>query len=104
MEKEELLNKIKSEIQLLEPEADIILYGSRARGDFRKDSDWDILILVDGTINQFRKNKIKDSIYEIEWDTGEVLVSIIRSREQWNSPLQKITPFYKNIVQEGIFI
>ncbi len=26
---------------------EVILFGSRARGDFRKDSDWDILLITE---------------------------------------------------------
>jgi predicted nucleotidyltransferase len=29
----------------------IILFGSRARGDFKEDSDWDILVVVDRKLN-----------------------------------------------------
>jgi uncharacterized protein len=38
---------ISKNIRLIDPKADIILYGSRARGDERPDSDWDILVLTD---------------------------------------------------------
>ena len=34
----------------------IILFGSRARGDYREDSDWDILVV---TKNEFQKNNLK---------------------------------------------
>ncbi len=32
--------------QVLPEDAHLLLYGSRARGDFREDSDWDLLILL----------------------------------------------------------
>jgi predicted nucleotidyltransferase len=38
---------IKQTIGRIDPNAQIILYGSRARGTERIDSDWDILILTD---------------------------------------------------------
>lgn len=31
----------------VDPEAEVVLFGSRARGDFHDESDWDDLILVD---------------------------------------------------------
>lgn len=37
---------IKKQVKDIDPFADIILYGSRARGEERSDSDWDILILI----------------------------------------------------------
>jgi len=40
----------------------IILFGSRARGDFREDSDWDILIV---TKEKMDKEKLEDFSYEI---------------------------------------
>ena len=38
---------IKRNISEIDPKAQIILYGSRARGNEHKDSDWDLLILTD---------------------------------------------------------
>mgnify|MGYP001792404269 CR=1 FL=1 len=45
-EKSELLKRIKILVREIDSTADIILYGSRARGDEHPDSDWDILILL----------------------------------------------------------
>ena len=33
--------------QVLPPGSELYLYGSRARGDARPDSDWDLLVLLD---------------------------------------------------------
>ena len=46
MDKTQLIKKIKSTVLQIDQGADIILYGSRARGDYRFDSDWDFLILT----------------------------------------------------------
>jgi predicted nucleotidyltransferase len=99
-----LLDKVKSAVQQIEPSAEIILYGSRAREDFHESSDWDLLILVDGVVNDKRTDIIRHQLYEIEWETGDVLCSIVRSRTEWESPEYRIIPLYKNIKLEGISI
>jgi predicted nucleotidyltransferase len=35
----------------------IILFGSRARGDFNKDSDWDLMVLIDRDLSFLEKRK-----------------------------------------------
>ena len=58
MESKEIIYRIKSGIRDKDPQAEIILYGSRARGDNRPDSDvfqarfWlhEFLILIVGAI------------------------------------------------------
>ena len=54
MKRNELIEQIKQTVLELEPEAEIILYGSRSRGDATSESDWDFLILVDGPISDER--------------------------------------------------
>ena len=56
MESEVLLQRIKELVCAIETTAQIFLYGSRARNDARPDSDWDILILVDGVVNPSRRD------------------------------------------------
>jgi uncharacterized protein len=102
--KSALLDKVKNAIRQIEPSAEIILYGSRAREDFHDGSDWDLLILVDGDVNDKRTDTIRHQLYEIEWETGDVLCSIVRSRTEWESPEYRIIPLYKNIKLEGISI
>ena len=100
--KSEILNKVKEAVLKIEPSAEIILYGSRAREDFHEGSDWDFMILVNGEVNDKRTDKIRHQLYEIEWETGDVLCSIVRSRAEWESPGYRVIPLYKNIKHEGI--
>jgi uncharacterized protein len=41
MRKQKLLQQVKTNILAFDSEAKVILYGSRARGDHKKLSDWD---------------------------------------------------------------
>jgi predicted nucleotidyltransferase len=98
----ELLERVKQAVHEVEPEADIVLYGSRARGDSHAESDWDFLILLDGVVDEARTDTVRHRLYEIEWDCGEVLCSIVRSRQEWDSSLQQATPFAKILREQGV--
>ncbi len=104
MNREELLKRVKRAICEVEPNAKIILYGSRSRGDSLAESDWDFLILVDGPVDYERTDRIRHQLYEIEWESGEVLCSIVRSREEWNSSFYRAMPFRQNVEREGIVL
>lgn len=102
MKREDLIAKVKKTVTEVEPDAEIVLYGSRVRNDSTSESDWDFLILIDGTVDDNRIDQIRHRLYEIEWEEGEVISSIVKNREEWNSPPFITTPFYKNIVNEGV--
>ena len=102
MEKNTLIKKIKQAVHEVEPGAEIILYGSQSRGDASAESDWDLLILVKGPVDDIRTDRIRHRLYEIEWETGEVISSIVRNLKEWNSDLYQTIPFHRRIVEEGI--
>ena len=104
MKRNELIKQIRHTVHEVEPGAGIILYGSRSRGDAIPESDWDFLILVDGPIDDERIDRVRHRLYEIEWETGEVISSILRNREEWNSDLYKAMPFHQRVQQEGMVL
>lgn len=102
MRKDEIIQRIKEKVKRISPGADIILFGSEARGESKPDSDIDILILVDES-SVTHKSEITDSIYDIELETGVLISPIIYTKSQWaNRPFK--TPFYINVMNEGIYL
>lgn len=99
---ETLLLRAKRAILDVEPAAEVILYGSRSRAEARPDSDWDLLVLVEGPVDTGRSDAIRHSLYEVEWETGEVLCAVVRSRQDWESSLYRAMPFHNNVEREGI--
>ena len=100
--KEQILLKIKNSIWREDPNAEIILYGSRARGTSSKMSDWDILVLTDksANINETEDN-FRNYLYDIELETGQVISTLVYSKDYWNNNL-KFSPLYINVSNEGI--
>ena len=96
-----ILNQIKKIVWEQEPKAKIYLYGSRSRGTATSESDWDLLILLNkNKISLEDEQKITYPLYDLEFDTGEVISPMIYSEEEWNTKY-KITPFYQSVMREG---
>ncbi|MBQ3833136.1 MAG: nucleotidyltransferase domain-containing protein, partial [Bacteroidales bacterium] len=54
MARNEIIESIRQVANDVLPKgSELYLYGSRARGDYRDDSDWDLLLLLDKQKNEF---------------------------------------------------
>ena len=102
MNRSELTYQVKKSIKSIDPDARIILFGSRARGDDSLNSDWDFLILTSRKIDDYTKRQIRDILIDTELEAEEVISTIIFSKDRWND--YKITPLYKNISKYGVEI
>ncbi len=97
-----VLNQIRAVARQTAPEgSQVLLFGSRARGDAKKDSDWDILIILP-------KQRFKQSDYdavsfpfvELGWQLNEQINPIMYTKEEWEA--NSITPFYDNVQRDAI--
>lgn len=98
-----ITERIRKEVNSIDPTAKVILFGSRARGDARKDSDWDILILIKGTVTTEIERTFRYKLFDLELETGEVFSTFVYNTNTWNKK-HKVTPFYKSIKQEGVIL
>ena len=97
-----LLVRCRQAIRRVVPDADIILYGSRARGDAQEYSDYDILVLVDEPVGIALKDRILYSIYPLELETGAMLTLVTYNRRQWESLPYREMPFNQNVERDGV--
>jgi len=99
-----LLKRCRAAVKSIAPSAEVILYGSRARAGAEPESDYDLLILIDGEVTLEREDVICRQLYPIELETGKVLSAIVYGREQWNTPLYRAMPFHKNVEKDGVIL
>lgn len=102
MRKKEILRKIIQVVDKTAPDAEVYLYGSRAKGTAKKLSDWDLLILLNNTRISFElETKFMDEFYELELESGEIISPLIYSKNDWYS-IYAVTPLFENIKREGV--
>jgi len=81
----------------------VVAFGSRARGEDSKDSDLDLLILVDRKAPEI-EGKIEDVAYQVMWDHDfKPILSIkLFSESGYLDRVREGFSFYKNIEREGV--
>jgi len=99
-----IIDKVREAVHAIVPNADIILFGSRARGDALDYSDWDFLILTEKQPHFELVTQIRDKLYEIELEMDTILSAIIRSRKEWESGIMAGLPFKQEVEKDGVRI
>jgi len=104
MDRSTILRRIKTGISEIDPDAKVFLYGSRARGDNRQDSDWDILVITPKEKITFEyESELRDPIYDIELEIGQVISLLVYSELDWKTRMP-YSPLFSNVQEEGIRI
>lgn len=84
------------------PEAEIILYGSKARGDSDEESDIDVIVLLDRKITNSLEEEIFSLAFKVELKYDVIFGVIVYPKRFWNSELGRAMPLHWNVEKDGI--
>ena len=94
--------KIKANILEVDPDVEVWLYGSRARGTAHEDSDWDILVVTpNDRLSVKEEGVFIDHMTDLMIETGQVIHLFAYGKKDWHTR-HSITPFYQNVTSEAI--
>ncbi len=99
-----ILERCRSAIKRIDPDAEVILFGSRARGEATPESDYDIIILTDQEATLKKEDIFRGHLYPIELETGAVITVMLITKKDWDSPLQRAMPLFQNIRKDGLIL
>jgi len=76
----------------------VMLYGSRARGDARDDSDWDVAVFVNGKPTTADRHALSDIGFDLMMESGQyfqtIAIDAARSPED--------SSFLYNVLKDGL--
>ena len=79
------------------------LYGSRARGDHREDSDWDLLLLLKKDhLDDNDFNTLSYPFIELGLNQGQYFSTQMYTQKEWKN--MSFLPFYKNVEHDKVVI
>lgn len=99
----DILQEIKRRVAAVEPSAEVLLYGSFARGEQGPESDIDLLILLpEGERVSYDEGmRIKSPLYDLERHAGVIISPLVYTRGEWLER-HKGTPFFYTVQREAL--
>jgi uncharacterized protein len=79
------------------------LFGSKARGDSDRESDIDVLVVLEDYDWDVEK-AVCDLCFAINLEFHVLLSPVLYRRGEFDSDLTHITPFYQAVAREGIVV
>jgi predicted nucleotidyltransferase len=102
--KQYIIQSIRKKVNEIDRNAEVILYGSRARGDNKRESDWDIMILLNRkNVDKKVEQTFRHHLLDLELEIGVPVSVFVYSKSDWEGKYS-ITPLYRSIKKEGIII
>jgi hypothetical protein len=81
---------------------DVIVFGSRARGEADADSDLDVLVLSEEPENAATRTFVSDCAWEAGLGSGMVIAPLLIGQEQWRNGLESASLLAQAVRREGI--
>jgi predicted nucleotidyltransferase len=97
-----LLKEVKRRILEHVPGAKVFLYGSAARGEATPDSDYDVLVITPQKLTTEERRQVYHATYPVESEADAIVSLSFFSQEQWDAPMNRASPFYKNVIAESV--
>jgi len=83
------------------PVLEVILFGSKARGDDDSESDIDLLVLTSRELSRSERHAITDALFPLQLRHDVVLSVLILSVEEWESGVASVLPIHDEILEQG---
>ena len=83
------------------PVADIVLFGSKARGDSEPDSDIDLLVLTSRPLDAEEQRRIWRDLHNISMRFDVLLSPLTVQARSWREGLHSVLPIHAEVEREG---
>jgi hypothetical protein len=78
----------------------IVLYGSRARGDWHRDSDWDLAVFLRHPVTGVDQRLVSEIGHDVMCATGAIVQSVALPADRWDAGDE----FIRHMHQDGVVI
>ena len=97
-----VLDRFKALLGARVPLRDLVLFGSRARGDAEPESDMDVLVVLEDGADAAAREAVSDCAWEAGFDAGIVVVPMVFTRSEWERGPERHSLLAQSIRAEGV--
>lgn len=84
------------------PVKEVVLFGSKARGDDDDESDIDLLVLTSQPVSWNERKAINNALYEIQMKYDIIISTLITTVTEWNEGTFSVLPIHGEISDQGV--
>ncbi len=98
------IERLKRVLEQRVPLHQIILFGSRARGDYDAESDMDVLVVLDTSVTPATREAVSECTWQVGFDAGIVIAAVLFSREEWEEGPEQYSPLAEAVRSDGVVV
>ena len=83
------------------PVEQLVLFGSKARGDDDPESDIDLLVLTNNRLTWQERDMITSALFDLQLELEVVISTLVVPEEEWNQGLYQVLPIRSEIERDG---